>query len=67
MSRGIFPVIFTATSLGVQEISAERVSVLSKEMLQRRLSEPNVHECASPVAVIPHEHAVLRVTRTNNR
>ncbi|MFY9209377.1 MAG: proteasome subunit beta [Candidatus Nanopelagicales bacterium] len=41
VSRGIFPVIFTATSLGVQEISAERVSVLSKEMLQRRLSEPN--------------------------
>lgn len=41
ISRGIFPVIYTAGATGVSEIEVERVSELSREMLQRRATRPN--------------------------
>ena len=41
ISRGIFPVIYTAAETGVREIDTNRVSELSQEMLQRRVARPN--------------------------
>ncbi len=41
ISRGIFPVIYTAGETGVREIDTNRVSELSQEMLQRRAARPN--------------------------
>jgi len=41
ISRGIFPVIYTVGPTGVSEIDTERVSELSREMLQRRTAHPN--------------------------
>ena len=41
ISRGIFPVIYTAGETGVREIATNRVSELSQEMLQRRVARPN--------------------------
>lgn len=41
ISRGIFPVIFTADSRGVREIEMDRIAELSRAMLQRRSTQPN--------------------------
>jgi proteasome beta subunit len=41
ISRGIFPVIYTAGPTGVQEINTGRIAELSKAMLQRRSVQPN--------------------------
>jgi proteasome beta subunit len=41
ISRGIFPVIYTAGPAGVREIDTEHISQLSKAMLQRRATQPN--------------------------
>ena len=40
ISRGIFPVIYSAGATGVSEIDTERVSELSRQMLQRRAARP---------------------------
>jgi len=41
ISRGIFPVIFTAGTDGVREIDTDHIAQLSQAMLQRRASHPN--------------------------
>jgi proteasome beta subunit len=41
ISRGIFPVIYTAGSQGVREIDTDRIAQLSQAMLHRRSTEPN--------------------------
>ncbi len=41
VSRGIFPVVYTAGAYGAAEIAPERVAELSREMLQRRSAQPN--------------------------
>lgn len=41
ISRGIFPVIYTAGPTGVREINTDHISQLSREMLQRRSIQPN--------------------------
>lgn len=41
ISRGIFPVIYTAGADGVREIETDRIAQLSQAMLQRRSIQPN--------------------------
>ncbi len=41
ISRGIFPVIYTAGPYGVREIANDRIAQLSQAMLLRRSVEPN--------------------------